>query len=204
MRSPTVTHLTNVFQKAAEEASVSLSKWLGRRTGITVKQVAAMPLEQAVVMLGSGDTPLCVCAMHIHGDLSGILALAVSDESGLALADLLLGRDIGGSTEWGEIERSAAAETTNIIGCAYLNAMATDADSGDRPLLMPSPPWFVRDFPEALMESMLVTQEAAANAVFLTRTVFDIENTAIQCSLVFVPSASDADGVGPASAGAGT
>lgn len=203
MRSPTVTHLTNVFQKAAEEASASLSRWLGRRTDITVKQVAAMPLEQAVVMLGSGDTPLCVCAMHIHGDLSGILALAVSDESGLALADLLLGRDIGSSTEWGEIERSAAAETTNIIGCAYLNAMATDAGAGERPLLMPSPPWFVRDFPEAVMESMLVTPEVAANSVFLTRTVFDIEHTAIQCSLVFVPSPPAADGGGQAATGAG-
>ena len=203
MRSPTATHLTNVFQRAAEEASSSLSKWLGRRTRITVTQVAAMPLEQAVVMLGSGDTPLCVCAMHIHGDLSGILALAVSDESGLALADLLLGRDIGSSTEWGEIERSAAAETTNIIGCAYLNAMATDGDAGDRPTLMPSPPWFVRDFPEAVMESMLVTKESAGSAVFLTRTVFDIENTTIQCSLVFVPAAAAADGDAPALAGAG-
>jgi chemotaxis protein CheC len=200
MRSPTVTHLTEVFQRAAEEASSSLSKWLGRRTSINVKQVAAVPLERAVVMLGSGDEPLCVCAMHIHGDLSGILALAVSDESGLALADLLLGRDVGTSTEWGELERSAAAETTNIIGCAYLNAMATDAEAGDKPVLMPSPPWFVRDFPEAVMESMLVTQDTAAGSVFLTRTVFDIEETAIQCSLVFVPAATPADGdnAGPA------
>ena len=204
MRSPTVTHLTAVFQKAAEEASSSLSKWLGRRTAITVKQVAAVPLEQAVVMLGSGDTPLCVCAMHIHGDLSGILALAVSDDSGLALADLLLGRDVGSSKEWGDLERSAAAETTNIIGCAYLNAMAVDADAGAAPLLMPSPPWFVRDFPEAVMESMLVTQETAGHSVFLTRTVFDIEDTAIQCSLVFVPAAAAMDRGGPAPAGGAT
>ena len=123
MRSPTITHLTTVFQRAADEASRSLSVWLSRPTTITVKQVAALPLEQAVVMLGAGDTPLCLCAMHIRGALSGVLALAVSDASGLALADLLLGRSIGSSTEWGELERSAAAETTNIIGCAYLNAM---------------------------------------------------------------------------------
>lgn len=204
MRSPTVTHLTTVFQKAAEEASSSLSKWLGRRTAITVKQVAAVPLEQAVVMLGSGDTPLCVCAMHIHGDVSGILALAVSDDSGLALADLLLGRDVGSSREWGDLERSAAAETTNIIGCAYLNAMAVDADDGAAPLLMPSPPWFVRDFPEAVMESMLVTQEAAGQSVFLTRTVFHIEDTAIQCSLVFVPAAAATDHGGTLPAGGAT
>jgi len=192
MRTPTITHLTNVFQNAADEASASLSKWLARPTTITVKQVAAMPLEQAVVMLGSGDTPLCLCAMYIQGDLPGILALAVSDESGLAMADLLLGRPAGSSTEWDELERSAAAETTNIIGCAYLSAMAADAEATGTPLAMPSPPWFIRDFPEAVMEGLLVTRDDDAKAIFLTRTVFSIEGTAIQCSLVFIPQADGA------------
>ena len=31
---------------------------------------------------------------------------------------------IGTATEWGELEQSAAMETTNIVGCAYLNALA--------------------------------------------------------------------------------
>ena len=180
--------LENVFRKAADEASASLSKWLGRPTRITVQEVAAIPLDEAVVMLGSGDEILCVCAMHIRGGMPGILALAASDDSGLALADLLLGRPAGTSTEWGEIERSAAAETTNIIGCAYLNAMAADAEAAPE-VLMPSPPWFVRDYPEAVMGSIVMTQEAAADGVFLTRTSFVIEETAIRCSLVFVPQA---------------
>lgn len=188
MQSMSSSRLAAVFRKAADEASASLSKWIGRTTTITVKEVASIPLDQAAVMLGSGDSILCLCAMHIRGDLPGILALAVTDESGLALADLLLGRQVGTSLEWGELERSAAAETTNIIGCAYLNAMASEsAAEGSPPLLMPSPPWFVRDYPEAVMGSMLLTQETAMESFFLTRTVFDIEDTAIRCSLLFVP-----------------
>jgi chemotaxis protein CheC len=194
MQPSSSNRLENVFRKAADEASASLSKWLGRPTRITVKEVAAIPLDEAVVMLGSGDAILCVCAMHIRGDMPGILALAVSDESGLALADLLMGRPAGTSTEWGDIERSAAAETTNIIGCAYLNAMASEGGAGAAPsLLMPSPPWFVRDYPEAVMGSIVMTQETAADGIFLTRTVFDIEDTTIRCSLVFVPQAVAAD-----------
>lgn len=196
MQSTTSTRLATVFRKAADEASESLSKWLGRTTTITVKEVAAIPLDKAAVMLGSGDSVLCLCAMHIHGDLPGILAIAVTDESGLALADLLLGRSIGTSSEWGELERSAAAETTNIIGCAYLNAMASEsATEITPPLLMPSPPWFVRDYPEAVMGSILLTQETALESIFLTRTVFDVEGTSIRCSLVFVPQVviSEAD-----------
>jgi hypothetical protein len=58
---------------------------------------------------------------------------------------------------------------------------------------MPSPPWFVRDYPEAVMGSIVMTQETAADGIFLTRTVFDIEDTTIRCSLVFVPQAVAAD-----------
>jgi len=196
MQPITTSQLAALFRKAADEASVSLSKWLGRSTTITVKEATAVPLAQAAVMLGSGDSILCLCAMHIHGDVPGILALALTDASGLALSDLLLGRPVGASSEWGDLERSAAAETTNIIGCAYLNVLARNsAGESTAPLLMPSPPWFVRDYPEAVMGSILLTQESATESIFLTRTVFDIEATAIRCSLLFVPQVvvSEAD-----------
>lgn len=186
--------LKEMLRIAADDASESLSKWIGRPTTITVKDVAEVPLEEAALLLGSGDAVLWVCAMHIRGDMPGILALAGDDASGLALADLLLGRTVGTSVDWGEMERSAAAETTNIIGCAYLNAMATRVDAARGGVeLMPSPPWFLRDYPESVMGSMVLAQ-LAADAVFLTRTVFAIEGTSIRCSLVFVPEALAADG----------
>jgi len=197
MPSPTADRLAIVLRRAADEASASLSKWLGRPTRIVVREVTALPLDRAVTMLGAGDAVLCVCGMHVAGALPGVLALATDDASGLALADLLLGRSCGTSTEWGEIERSAAAETTNIIGCAYLNAVAADSGASDEtPPLVPSPPWFVRDFPEAVMGGIVMTQ-AAADAVFLTRTAFDIEDTAIRCSLVFVPQTPLEEGPTP-------
>lgn len=186
--------LAGILRVAADDASASLSKWIGRPTTITVKDVAEVPLEEAALLLGSGDAVLWVCAMHIRGDVPGILALAGDDASGLALADLLLGRSVGTSVDWGEMERSAAAETTNIIGCAYLNAVATQVDaSREQAELMPSPPWFLRDYPESVMGSLVMAQ-LAADAVFLTRTVFAIEGTSIRCSLVFVPESIAADG----------
>lgn len=189
MPPSTARRLEAVLRRAADEASASLSKWLGRPTRISVKEVTALPLDEAVTMLGAGDGVLCVCAMHVAGTIPGVLALAADDASGLALADLLVGRACGTSTDWGEIERSAAAETTNIIGCAYLNAVAAESAAGaEAPPLVPSPPWFVRDFPEAVMSGIVMTQ-AGGDAVFLTRTAFDIEDSAIRCSLVFVPQA---------------
>ena len=191
MSRPSITQQTALFHRAADEASAALSKWLGRRTRIVIRDVHALPLEQAVGVLGTAEAPLVACAMQITGAVDGVLVLGCDDASGLALADMLLGRDAGGSREWGEIETSAVVETANIIGCAYLNAMAGGEDDG-RDTLLPSPPWLVRDYAAAVMEAIVVPQAMVADEVFLTHTDFAIEDSPITCSLLFVPEAGAA------------
>ena len=56
--------------------------------------------------------------MGLSGPLGGQILLVFEDRAGLALADLLLHQPVGTTTEWTELERSAAQETTNIVGCA--------------------------------------------------------------------------------------
>lgn len=188
MPSRSTTQQKAIFDRAADEASTALSKWLGRPTRISIRGVLGLPLEEAVGVLGAADAPLVACAMRISGAVEGVLMLACDDASGLALADLLLGRESGGSHDWGEIETSAVVETANIIGCAYLNAMA-DGDGDDRHTLLPSPPWFVRDYAASVMEAIVMPQAMVANEVFLTHTDFTIEGSPITCSLLFVPEA---------------
>lgn len=176
-----------IFRRAADGASASLSKWLGRPTTITIRQVRALPLEEAAGILGESDLPLVACAMQISGSMNGLLVLACDDSSGLALADMLLGRPAGGSVEWGEIERSAAIETANIIGCAYLGAAAS-AEGASESVAVPSPPWFLRDYAASVMESVILAQAGPTSDVFLTRTEFMIDGSPVRCSLVFVPA----------------
>jgi chemotaxis protein CheC len=183
--------LSILFQQGSDEASVALSKWLERPSRISVEQVEQVPLGVAASVLGEREDPICSCAMSLDGHISGHLLLAFDDPSGLALADLLLGNRVGASTEWGEVQRSAALETANIIGCAYLNAIAKSlADVTCAPgELLPSPPRFVRDFAESVMQFALMNQAVASDLVFLTRTEFRIADTPVNCSLLFVPDA---------------
>ena len=186
MNNQPVDHVRAACRAAAGLASASLSKWLSRPVTITVEQVAAMPLEQAIGLLGEQEGTICGCAMGISGSLQGILVLLCDDDAGLALAAMLLGREPSADDEWGDLEQSAVVETTNIIGCAYLNAMA---DSTDSPIAaMPSPPWFLRDFAPAVMQSIVMAQPLTSETVFLTRTEFSIEGSPARCSLVFVPA----------------
>jgi chemotaxis protein CheC len=191
MSDGSITRHTDLFVRAADHASRALSKWLGRPTRIAVRRLEVLPLERAVGILGVAEGPLVACAMHISGSIAGLLVLACDDTSGLTLADMLLERPAGTSTEWGELETSAAVETANIIGCAYLNTMtASDAagSSADATVL-PTPPWFVRDFAAAVMEGIMLSQATHADTIFLTHTDFVIENAPVTCSLLFVPEA---------------
>ena len=103
--------------------------------------------------------------MGLTGRLTGLILLVFEDRSGLALVDLLMHQPVGTTTTWGELEQSAAKETTNIVGCAYVNALAAHLPgivpsrsgqgngriaSGE---LVPTPPTFVHEFAGSLLSS---------------------------------------------------
>ena len=185
---------SELFRRAAEGASAALSTWLGRPARIAIGEVRRVPLDEAVALLGPAEATVVACPMQITGIVPGVLVLACDDASGLALAALLVGREAAPTDNWNELTESAAVETANIIGCAYLNALVAAADTAagatvPGTALLPSPPWFMRDYAGAVMEAVVMTQAAVAAEVFLTHTDFVIEDSPITCSLVFVPAA---------------
>lgn len=183
--------LSELFRHGSDDASGALSRWLDRPARISIESVEQLPLTEATNELGDPERPVCCCAMRLSGPLAGQLLLVADDSSGLALADLLLGQPIGTADDWGEVERSAALETANIIGCAYLNSLARCLPAADNaPALLPSPPQFARDFAESVLEFALMDQAMSSDVVFLTRTAFAIEDAPVNCNLLFVPSAA--------------
>lgn len=183
--------LTVLFRHGADDASSALSKWLGRPARISVEQVEQVTFEQVGAVLASPDSAICACMMTVTGRVTGQLILAFDDASGLALADLLLNQDVGTASDWGEVEQSAALETANIVGCAYLNALAHFFQAGGVASheLVPTPPRFVRDFAASLLQFALMNQAQVSDQLFLTRTEFSIEKSPVNWSLVFVPDA---------------
>ena len=180
-----------VIDRGAQQASSALTTWIGRPSLIRVESLDQLPLNEATTVLGESEDPVCFCAMSVTGWLCGQLILAFDDASGLALANLVLHNSAREpeSGEWGEVEQSAAMETANILGCAFLNALASHSaefidTEGE---LIPSPPCFNRDFAESLLQFALMGQAAEHSTVFLTRTRFEVEDTPLNWTLLFVP-----------------
>jgi chemotaxis protein CheC len=179
------------FQRGAAQASAALEGWLERPALITVDSIEQRALHEVANILGAGEEPICFCAAEMTGRLTGELILAFDDASGLMLADMLLNQPPGTAREWNEMETSAALETTNIVGCAYLNALAKvlPVAPHDTSELIPSPPRFRRDFAESLLQFALMSQAVATNHVVLAKARFQIDASPVHWTLLLVPDA---------------
>jgi len=192
LSGPQLDLIKNALHHGADEASDALSRWIDRPTRISLDAFEQVALEDTPTMLGPPDEPICFCRAEMTGRLHGHLILAFDDASGLALADLLLDQAPGTATEWSEMEQSAALETTNIVCCAYLNALlrTLPPSPGEAEELIPSPPVFARDFAESLIEFALMDQIVMSDDVLLARTEFRIDGSPVDWTLLVVPDAA--------------
>jgi chemotaxis protein CheC len=132
--------------------------------------------------------------MRVSGGVSGQLLLGFDDASGLMLCDALLAREER-STEWGELEKSAAMETTNIVGCAFLNSLSNifpqfTSDQAPSTLTwIPTPPVFIRDYAAAIMQFALMDQACEFDTILVAQTKFAINDRPIGWRLLLIPDA---------------
>ena len=180
--------LKTILERGADGASSALSRWLGCPVRLEVGEVDQVEVEAATEAIGPGETLVAACAMAVAGRVSGLLILAFEDESGLALADLLQRLPIGTTTAWGELERSAAQETANIVGCAYHTALASHLPGGSGSI-EPGPPDFRHEFAASLLEFALLDQATRADRVLLVQTRFLAEPAELRWTLLLIPSA---------------
>jgi chemotaxis protein CheC len=187
--------LRMIFERGAESASQALSKWLGQEVRLAISEVEQVELAMAAEVLGPAENLVAACAMGLSGPLSGQILLVFEDRAGLGLVDLLLHQPIGTTTDWGELEQSAVQETTNIVGCAYLNALATHlpgrlsrgGPTGEE--LVPTPPTFLREFAGSLIEFALMEQALELDQVLLVHTSFTAgqRDINLDATLLFIP-----------------
>ena len=178
------------LHQGSAAASQALAAWIGKPSVIEVDAIEDLALQDATGLLGKDDQPICYCSMEVKGLVSGELILAFDDTSGWALADLLLGKPTGTTNEWTEMAVSAALETTNILGCAYLNSLSqVFSRPGESSSLVPAPPRFSRDFAESLLQFALMGQAVAFDRVILARTRFTIDGVPVNWTFLFVPDA---------------
>ena len=182
--------LGDLLQRGSHHVSEMLAKWIGKPSVVEIHSLDHLPLHKATEILGADGQPKCFCISEITGSINGELILAFDDASGMALADILLDRPMDTTKDWEELAISAVNETTNILSCAYLNALSQNLTVKNESVpLMPTPPKFIRDFAPSLLQFALMGQAISSEEIILAQTSFKIDGVPANWTLLLVPDA---------------
>lgn len=161
--------LSRVARDGAVRAGRGLTGLMGQEIAIHVPQVRLGTRADACDAVGGPETIVLGSYLSITGDISGHIVLLFPVERALACVDLMCGEAPGTTTEADEIACSAIGELGNIVGSAFVNALADQAGLA----LHPSPPSILNDMALALVETVYAEVLSQGGDVVMIDTVFE-------------------------------
>lgn len=177
--------LRRILAAATRDASAAMCRWTDGLIVLTLDEVREIPLDEAPSALGMDDSPMTVVVLSHRGQLGSDLLVIFDDAHARQLAASLLGRPADFAAPWTELEKSAVTETANILGCAYINAVAHLVEEE----MMPSAPCLVQDYGASVLEQVLLGQASHTDRVLVCRTGFQRHGEELSWHVVFIPSA---------------
>ena len=115
--------LKEIGNIGAGNATTALATMLQCKVDMKVPQVRMMEFKDVGALLGGEEQELAGAYLSVEGDITGSILFLVQKGVALHLVSKLMG-GMGGD-EFGEMERSAFKEISNIVTGSYLNALST-------------------------------------------------------------------------------
>jgi len=158
---------------------------MGQEITIHVPAVRFGTKADACDAVGGEEALVMGAYLTIAGDITGHVMLFFPVSRALACADLMCGQAPGTTTEADDLATSAIAELGNIVGSAFVNALADRMNL----VLHPSPPSVVNDMAIALVESVYAEILTQGGDVVMIDTVFEDNGGNVAGLLIVAPDA---------------
>jgi len=137
-------------------AATAVSQMIGKDVDISVPTMQIKKLSELTDILkkvfGDGEKVVGVY-LELTKEFQGSILFLFPIKSALKLSDVLVGQELGTSTELNEMATSAITEVGNIVVSAYTNALSTLLNA----TVMLSPPTFAYDMPEGVIQKVTKT-----------------------------------------------
>ncbi|HNM77362.1 MAG TPA: chemotaxis protein CheC [Tepidiformaceae bacterium] len=169
MHDELITTLSAVARDGAYRAGRGLSGLMGQEIQIHVPNVRAGTKTDACDAVGGEEATVLGAYLSISGDITGHVMLLFPVSRALECVDLMCGQPVGTSTEPDELAESAIGELGNIVGSAFINALADSVNL----ILHPSPPTVVNDMAIALVESIYAEVLSQGGDVVMMDAIFE-------------------------------
>lgn len=158
-----VSGLDVLARLGGDKVAGALSKWLGM--SITPKGSEASMVHYSELADPSfpAENPLTAILIKVSGDMDGYLLFLFDEKSALEIVTRILRRNKDSALVWDDLTRSVMEETGNIIGTAFLNAIAASLDIE----IYPSSPTAAFDISGAIIETIMA--QLALNGEYYLR-----------------------------------
>lgn len=176
--------LDHVAIRAAEVASLALTKWFGHEVRIHTNGFAKASTEEVSTMIGGGESPVVAVHTHMDGALSGHVLLAFPEETAVKIVSMLTGEPAGEPGRFDDLAQSALCETANIVSSAFINSLSQSLNVR----AIPSPPSLRYDLGAALIEPLAAEQLEVSSGILYVSASFEIAGAALDWWLYVVPS----------------
>jgi chemotaxis protein CheC len=160
--------LREVANIGAGHAATALSTMTGGTIMISVPTINVARLEEVPPQVSGPEEPVAAVLMNMLGDLTGRTLLVFPKATAMRLAEMMLRRAKGSSTELGELEQSAIKEAGNILSGAYMNALSDFMGL----MLLPSPPSLAVDMSDAVLTTAYLQFGSDKDYVFCVESEF--------------------------------
>ena len=160
--------LKEVANIGACHAATALSELTGEKVLVNVPVIRINPIEKVFELVAKPQEAVAGVLIYFLGDMTGRTLLMFPQEAAWHLSDCLLQRPLGTTKSFTDIEESAMKEVSNVLTCAYMNALGDLLGL----VMVPSVPSMTVDMASAVLEAVSLDFGSDKEVVFCIETEF--------------------------------
>ncbi len=168
--------LKEVSNIGAGHAATALSDMTGQKVLINIPVITVDSLETIFAKTASPDQKVVGVLINLMGDIHGRTLMLFAEGEAFKFCESLLRKEPGTVRALTDIERSCLNETSNILTCAYMNAL------GDLlgVMVVPSTPRLLFDTSAAVLRAVSAGGSSGSEVVVSIKNEFTFIDKSIK------------------------
>jgi len=165
-------------------AATALADMVQSKVDISVPQVSLVPLENLSTILASAEKLYFVLDMEIKGDIGGRIFLLLSPEDAKFLASALLNKSKDELDFKDDMFRSSLQEACNILGGAYISALADMTNF----TILTSIPSLAMDMVGAILDFIFIQIAQTSEEALFIKTDLQVKGLSMEGLFLLFPT----------------
>lgn len=151
--------------------TTDLSKLINMSVDMHIPVTKFIPVKDFSKEFGDPEAIVSGIYLKITGDLEGEAMFVFPEAGALRLVDIMLGKEIGTTKKFDEMDLSAFKELSNILTGSFLNSISKMLDVK----LLPSVPHVATDMMQAIVDYILIKIGEHADDILCIKTNLNVK-----------------------------